>query len=336
MFYTSTKRRSSSLATEASLSSIQNTHVPTDLSWNDLDNVKYFTSGGSSAIYTAFFNGNPVMVKTSKPNVEDSNICSQEIEKEMIILSKLNHPNIVKLYAAGKLHGRRFLVLERLDGGTMKQMISSRKKGKYQIKNRTIRSEHWMKNALSDAGSISRAMEYCHSGIHEHVIFHRDLKPDNIGYKADGTLKIIDFGLAIMIDRKSICSNQVYDMSGGTGSLRYMAPEVAKNLPYNNKVDIYSFGIIICELLSCKKAFSGLNIDAYFEHVVHGGLRPLINNTWPNELKELIQRCWTSDIATRPSFNEIVSALDSISADFSTKAVLQKKMVLKSNISRLA
>jgi len=254
----------------------------------------------------------------------------------MIILSKLNHPNIVKLFGAGKLHGHRFLVLERLDGGTMKQMISSRKGGSNKTKIRTIRNKHWMEDALSDAVAIARAMEYCHSGIHEHIIIHRDLKPDNIGYKSDGTLKIIDFGLATMIDRKSMCSNQVYEMSGQTGSLRYMAPEVAKNSPYNNKVDIYSFGIIICELLSCKKAFSGLNIDEYFEHVVHGGLRPLVNNKWPTELKEVMKKCWSSNINIRPSFNEIVSILDCTLTKFSTKAILRKNVILKSNISRLA
>ena len=141
-----------------------------------------------------------------------------------------------------------------------------------------------------------------------------------------------------MIDRKSACPNQMFEMSGGTGSLRYMAPEVAKHLPYNHKVDTYSFGIILCELLSFNKSFTGLDIDEYFEKVVHSGLRPVINNKWPNQLNSLMTKCWSSDVDTRPPFNEVLSILDSSPTQFnlSIKDILPKRIILKSNLARLA
>lgn len=138
----------------------------------------------------------------------------------------------------------------------------------------------------------------------------------------------MDFGLATTIDRMSAHSNQTHEMTGGTGSFRFMATEVAKNLPYNHKADTYSFGIILYELLSCKKAFYGLGIDEYFEQVVHNGVRPKVNPKYPNQLNELMQKCWNSNIEMRPSFNEIVSTIDSTPSSCRTKNVLPKKMSL--------
>ena len=196
--YKSSKRKSSILTKETlaickelSMSLKQNANVPTNLGWHDLKDVEYYTSGGNSYIYTASFNNQPVMIKMIKPEIQDDDIAFLEIDKEMVILSKLNHPNIVKLYGAGhNLQGRRFLVLEYLDGGTMQQMISVRKCKKGRIAFRNFRSKVWIREALSDAHAIAKAMEYCHTGIDNHIIMHRDLKPDNIGQYLYRTLTI--------------------------------------------------------------------------------------------------------------------------------------------------
>lgn len=92
-----------------------------------------------------------------------------------------------------------------------------------------------------------------------------------------------------------------------------MAPEVANWNPYNHKADVYSFGILLWELLSCKKSFVNLkyhNIDTFFEEIVNGGARPPIDPKWPKELVILMERCWSSDFDKRPSFTEIVDILN--------------------------
>ena len=101
--YKPSKRKSSILTTETlaickeiSLSLKQKAHIPTNLNWHDLKDVEFFTSGGNSYIYKASFNNQPVMVKMIKPEIQDDDIAFLEIDKEMIILSKLNHPNIVR------------------------------------------------------------------------------------------------------------------------------------------------------------------------------------------------------------------------------------------------
>lgn len=105
-------------------------------------------------------------------------------------------------------------------------------------------------------------------------------------------------------------SNEVYAMSGETGSLRYMAPEVAEGLPYNHKADVYSFGVILWELNAGKKPFIGLSREAFYERVVHGGERPALNKKWPSELCKLISDCWNVDIGSRPSFGNVIERID--------------------------
>merc|ERR1712232_1385185 len=135
-----------------------------------------------------------------------------------------------------------------------------------------------------------------------------------MGFTSEGKLKILDFGLSRIIESSSPLSDEVYEMTGGTGSLRYMAPEVANSYPYNHKADVHSFGILLWELLSCKKPFVDLkyknNIDAFYEEIVNGGARPPIDNKWPKELVILMERCWSSDFDKRPSFSEIVDILN--------------------------
>lgn len=133
------------------------------------------------------------------------------------------------------------------------------------------------------------------------------------GFTLDGTVKILDFGLAKIIENASVASGQTYVMSGETGSLRYMSPEVAEGLPYNYSADVYSFGVILWELNASKKPFEGLNRDLFYERIVHGGERPPLNRKkWPRELCNLMSECWDVDLQHRPTFRAIVQRLDTL------------------------
>ena len=235
------------------------------------------------------------------------------------------------------------MVLERLDGGTLTQMLG------YDTRIRDRRRRFWRQkqfpylNVLKTARSIACAMQYCHEeAVPGSIVLHRDLKPDNvgtsnelflfpnllgsfafffhisnhvvIGFTIDGTVKILDFGLAKILENSNSNSNELYAMSGETGSLRYMAPEVAEALPYNQKADVYSFGVILWELNSGKKPFAGLNRELFYEQVVHGGERPPINKKWPAELCKLITDCWDTEVENRPSFRQVVERLDSMTS----------------------
>jgi serine/threonine protein kinase len=290
------------------------TGAPLDLQWRQLGNVEYLTDGGNSWIHTAVFSGKPVVVKTLKPECQDLAVAINEIESELSIHSRLNHENIVSLFGAGTTSkGVRFFVLERLDGGTLTQMLG------YDTRIRDRRRRFWRRkqfcflDVLRIAKAIAEAMAYCHeSAIPGCIVMHRDLKPDNIGFTLDGTVKILDFGLAKIVENASVDSDDVYQMSGETGSLRYMAPEVADGLPYNGSADVYSFAIILWELNSIKKPFEGFTRDLFYERVVHGGERPSLSRKWPRELTSLMTECWDADVHNRPRFRDIVRRLDAL------------------------
>ena len=164
-----------------------------DLKWNSLKNVEYLTDGGNNWIHTAVMGGGPVVVKTLKPECQDLAVAINEIEGELEIHAQLDHPNIVGLVGAGTTSkGSRFVVLERLDGGTLSQHLG------YDTRIRDRRRRFWKKKqfsyleVLSCAKSVADAMAYCHAGaIPGSMVLHRDLKPDNIGFTLDGTVKLI-------------------------------------------------------------------------------------------------------------------------------------------------
>lgn len=285
-----------------------------NLTWSDLRNIEYLTDGGNNWIHTAVMNKTPIVIKQLKPEVQDVAIAMNEIEGELAIHRLLNHKNIVSLFGAGFTSNKsRFIVMERLDGGTLTQVLG------YDTRIRDRRRRFWKKNKLSYikvldcAKQIAEAIDYCHrSAVEGSMVLHRDLKPDNIGLTLSGIVKIIDFGLARVVDNTSPNSNEVFEMSGETGSLRYMAPEVASGKPYNHKVDIYSFGMILWELVAYQKPFDGMNRDQFYERVVHGGFRPEITKKFPEDLADVIQRCWSTEAEKRPNFDQIIEELEEI------------------------
>mmetsp|Transcript_9168 Transcript_9168/g.13313 ORF Transcript_9168/g.13313 Transcript_9168/m.13313 type:complete len:669 (+) Transcript_9168:104-2110(+) len=285
-----------------------------DLKWGNLGNVEYLTDGGNNWIHTAVVNEKPVVVKTLKPECQDVALAINEIEGELDIHSKLNHDHIVSLVGAGTTSkGNRFVVLERLDGGTLTQVLG------YDTRIRDRRRRFWKRKhfsyleVLTHARNLADALSYCHGrAIPGCMCLHRDLKPDNIGFTLDGTLKLLDFGLARIVENASPYTDEIYHMSGETGSLRYMAPEVADSRPYNHKADVYSFGIILWEMVAYKKPYDGLNRESFYVRIVKGNERPPMSRKWPKQLCNLMMECWSPDMHIRPNFDEIVEQLDSL------------------------
>ena len=138
-----------------------------------------------------------------------------------------------------------------------------------------------------------------------------DLKPQNIGFDADNTLKLFDFGLAACVQKKRTASD-TYDMTGYTGTLVYMAPEVVLRKHYNEKVDVYSFAILLWQMLSGEDPFGNMTKDDHMKLVVLGGQRPhmsTITSRTPAALQNLLTRCWHADYMQRPDFATIAKEL---------------------------
>jgi serine/threonine protein kinase len=153
--------------------------------------------------------------------------------------------------------------------------------------------------------------------LHPYLPIYRDLKPDNIGFDACDTVKLFDFGLAKELRESERLEDDNYKLTGMTGSRRYMAPEVAKRLPYNQSADVYSFGILLYEICSLERPFQGYQCTRHMEEVVMGKQRPKIetgssHSFWPESLVALIRKSWDDNAHVRPNFNEVMESLDQL------------------------
>jgi serine/threonine protein kinase len=123
-------------------------------------------------------------------------------------------------------------------------------------------------------------------------------------------LKLFDFGLAKRMDPMDRLESGLYMLTGNTGSLRYMAPEVAKGEPYDQRVDTYSFGILFWQICSLQTPYAGMSTKIHAERVVQQGQRPNPDKSWPGTWVDIMTRAWDSDMNNRLDFDEITVFLD--------------------------
>ena len=105
--------------------------------------------------------------------------------------------------------------------------------------------------------------------------------------------------------------DELYNLTGNTGSLRYMAPEVAKNMPYSLSVDAYSFGVLFWQLCALSVPYSGYSCKMHADLVVGKGYRPMLDASWPDSWSDLMSQCWAADHRSRPSFDHILKVMNS-------------------------
>jgi len=258
-----------------------------------------------------------------------------DLATEAHFLSVLQHPHIIKLHGvsdegsekgfASGLPNGFFLLLDILHT-TLEERIFTWKRQSLKYKGIVYRNLHdfrkrkrcaMLNERLHHAADLAGTMQYLHS----RRIIYRDLKPDNVGYDSQGVLKLFDFGLAMDLRNHERNIEGTYELSGHTGSRRYMSPEVALSKPYDERVDVYSFGIVLHEISSMEKPFEGWSCTTHIELAVQAKVRPYIKHPkgkhsfWPSELVDLIKACWDHDMSERPDFDSITNVLDKICGD---------------------
>jgi len=228
------------------------------------------------------------------------------------------HPCIINLhgvaaagaagFATGQMGGY-FLVVDRLYD-TLDKRIDIWK----ELKRRKLKQPSPTNTKLLQAMFLQRlqvACDICSAVKHLHklqVIF-RDLKPDNVGFDFEGRVKLFDFGLAKELDPLQRISDGMYEMSGGTGSRRFMAPEVALGEPYNLSADIYSFAILFWELVALEKAFGKLSQDEHKDMVLTKDERPTLRREWNSAIHFILRNCWKRNPRERISAKELYNLL---------------------------
>ncbi|GAB4833066.1 Serine/threonine-protein kinase sty13 [Ancistrocladus abbreviatus] len=258
-----------------------------------------FAQGAFGKLYRGTYEGEEVAIKIlERPenNQEKAQVMEQQFQQEVMMLATLKHPNIVRFIGACWKPMVWCIVTEYAKGGSVRQFLMKRQ-------NRTVP----LKLAVKQALDVARGMEY----VHRLGLIHRDLKSDNLLIFSDKSIKIADFGVARI-------EVQTEGMTPETGTYRWMAPEMIQHRPYTQKVDVYSFGIVLWELITGMLPFQNMTaVQAAFA-VVNKSVRPSIPMDCLPVLAEIMARCWDANPDVRPPFSEVVKMLEHAETEIMT------------------
>ena len=232
--------------------------------------VKSIGEGGMANVYLAWDTilERDVAVKILRGDLADDEKFIRRFQREANSASSLKHPNIVEMYDVGEDNGKYFIVMEYVDGKTLKSLIKKR-------------------GALNLTETIDIMMQLT-SGIscaHDSYIIHRDIKPQNVMILEDGRVKITDFGIAMALN-----NNELTQTNSVMGSVHYLPPEQASGSGSTIKSDIYSLGILMFELLTGKVPFKGDNaVEIAIKHMKDQIPSVCnINNTIPQSVENIV------------------------------------------------
>ncbi|CAM9884117.1 unnamed protein product, partial [Discosporangium mesarthrocarpum] len=285
--------------------------------WHELSNLEHLADGAMCSCFKAELDGETVVIKKPrKKSLETKQEIEREVYIEETLLQELDHPNIIKLLGKGRVNKSPFLVLEYLAGGTLRDMLKERCRniadGKGLRRLNPLHSRAKPVPLVEDLGwalELAQALHYMHDvAAPEYSYLCRDVKPENVGFTADGTLKLFDFGLAKRVKRSGTNVNcrESYVMTSQTGTVRYMAPEAFLGHHYNNKVDVYAWAHVVAEGLSLVTPYANMTVSTFHCLVALGSLRPKLSRRWPKALRDLLQRSWDVNPDKRPSFAEVI------------------------------
>ena len=245
--------------------------------------------GGMAVVYRArdTILGRYVAIKILKEEFAKDPDIRKRFAIESRAVAKLSHHNIVSVYDVGNEDGTDYIVMELIEGITLKEYIA--KKGKLSIK-----------EATSIAIQVSMGLE----AAHNHGIVHRDVKPQNIIISTDGKVKVTDFGIARAASSNTISSNVM-------GSVHYSSPEQVRGGYSDEKSDIYSLGITLYEMVTGRVPFDGdTTVAIAIKHLQEEMVPPSVyTEELPYSLEQIILKC------TQKSVNRRYEKMEDVIAD---------------------
>uniref|UniRef100_A0A8D0A441 Mitogen-activated protein kinase kinase kinase 7 n=1 Tax=Sander lucioperca TaxID=283035 RepID=A0A8D0A441_SANLU len=258
-----------------------------DIQYEDIQVEAAVGRGTFGVVFKAVWKGKDVAIKTIESENE-RNAFLVELRQ----LSRVNHPNIVKLY--GSCDNPVCLVMEYAECGSLYNLLHSA----------DPQPHYTASHAMSWCLQCAEGVAYLHA-MKPKALIHRDLKPPNLLLVARGTvLKICDFGTA--------CDIQTY-MTNNKGSAAWMAPEVFEGSNYSEKCDVFSWGIILWEVITRKKPFDEIGGSAFcIMWAVHRGTRPPLIKDLPQPIETLMTRCWDKEPSQRPSMEEVKNTMSQL------------------------
>mmetsp|Transcript_19477 Transcript_19477/g.58856 ORF Transcript_19477/g.58856 Transcript_19477/m.58856 type:complete len:1008 (+) Transcript_19477:234-3257(+) len=257
----------------------RNAPPPSDfiISVDELKLRQRIGSGAAGATYLGSWRGAAVAVKVAT----GGRMGIQGWKAEVAALGQLRHPNVVRCWGVVVGPPMRGIVLEHCSGGDVRHALQG----------------------LTPPGFFARVAEGVATGVaymHSMGMLHRDLKSSNCLLDAGGQVKVSDFGLATLEDEAT---------RGNIGTFRWMAPEVARREGSSKSSDVYSFSMLMYELITHQVPFAAWSAELAAAVVAQNGARPALPAGTPAPLVDLMRRCWASDPLKRPSFRKVLQLL---------------------------
>ncbi|VDM96513.1 unnamed protein product [Thelazia callipaeda] len=273
-----------------------------EIPFESITHLEWLGSGSQGAVFIGSFNGRLVAVKKVK----------DKSETELKHLQHINHANLIKFIGVCTQSPCYCIVMEYCGQGQLYEVIRS---GRHIEKNQFAQWTH----------EIADGMNY----LHQKRIIHRDLKSPNILVDDTDTLKICDFGTSHQWNR------QKSTIMSFCGTAAWMAPEIIKKEPCSEKVDIWSFGVVLWELLTQEIPYKDIDSMAIIWGVGSNNLSLPIPETAPEGMKLLLKQCWSMKPRNRPSFLHIlthIAVFKSEIASITEQEWTQKKLLYMKSI----
>lgn len=272
--------------------------LPQEIPFHELRLEEIIGVGGFGKVYRALWRGEEVAVKAARLDPEqDPAVTAEQVRQEARLFGALQHPNIIALRGACLSPPHLCLVMEYARGGALSRMLAGRRVPPHVLVN-------W-------AVQVARGMNYLHNDAPVPII-HRDLKSINIlileaienHNLADTVLKITDFGLAREWHKTTKMS--------AAGTYAWMAPEVIRLSLFSKSSDVWSFGVLLWELLTGEVPYREIDALAVAYGVAMNKLTLPIPSTCPEPFARLLEECWDPDPHGRPDFGSILKRLEVI------------------------
>ncbi|KAF3625930.1 Serine/threonine-protein kinase CTR1 [Capsicum annuum] len=264
-----------------------------DIPWNDLVLKERIGAGSFGTVHRADWNGSDVAVKILMEQDFHAERY-KEFLREVSIMKRLRHPNIVLFMGAVTGPPNLSIVTEYLSRGSLYGLLH--KPGAREVLDERRR--------LCMAYDVAKGMNYLHK--RKPPIIHRDLKSPNLLVDKKYTVKVCDFGLS------RLKANTFLSSKSAAGTPEWMAPEVLRDEPSNEKSDTYSFGVILWELATLQQPWSNLNPPQVVAAVGFKGMRLEIPHDLNHQVTTIIEACWMNEPWKRPSFSAIMDMLRSL------------------------
>ncbi|MBM84086.1 MAG: serine/threonine protein kinase [Planctomycetaceae bacterium] len=251
--------------------------------YDEFEVIEQIGNGTVGTVYRARMKSTDqiVALKVLLPAATHDKQISARFAREMVILERLNHPNIVKYHGGGEYNGQLFYAMELVEGGSLRDVL-------------TRNGSMTWDESVECGWQVCSALQHAHN----HGVIHRDLKPANLFLSKDGVVKLGDFGIAL--DLRTTSNITATGLT--VGSYMYMSPEQIRGEPVTNQTDLYALGCLLFEMLMGRPPFPGQNFAHIFDQHLHTPAPPVnaLSEVCPEPMESIIKQLLEKDPNSRP------------------------------------